>query len=309
MELTTPWRAAIAGFALTVATPAAAQRIEPASMAGVEVFYSTDSDGSTTVRAAVDADLRNAGPDERLGVRLEKAWYDPVDSGTRGRERAFVRWADGSGDWTWNALVGTDGHALIGAVTVHDNAAFRKEFFVERDVVETRRGLDEGIYSTFAGAALDVPLGDRTAISLVGGAQEFTGDNLRLHARANFIQVLKPDWGLSAQLRARYFHDSTPGEFDYYSPRWYAQVLPALQVRRVVDGWELVGVGGIGVQRDSYSDWHRADFAQFRFRSPANARQWYVNGDLTYSDAPANSAVGGAGYRYFQGRLGIMRRF
>ena len=32
--------------------------------------------------------------------------------------------------------------------------------------------------------------------------QDFTGDNLRL----NYIHVVKPKWGLSAQVRTRYFN-------------------------------------------------------------------------------------------------------
>lgn len=30
-------------------------------------------------------------------------------------------------------------------------------------------------------------------------------DNLRTHLRLNYIHVVKPEWGLSAQVRTRYF--------------------------------------------------------------------------------------------------------
>jgi hypothetical protein len=289
--------------------PAVAQDIEPAPAIGADVFVSSDSDNTDILRTGVDFDLRNAGDDERIGIRVEKAWYDPQNVGTRERERIFARYATTISDWNISVLAGTDGHTIIGSASVHDNAPFRKEFFIERDVIETQRGLDEGLYSTFIGAAIDLPIDDRNVLTVLGGVQEFTGANLRLHARANFVHVLKPESGLSLQLRGRYFEDSDPREFDYYAPGWYAQVLPVIQLRRFIDGWELVGAGGIGAQRDKASDWRQSNFAQFRFSSPRDANNWSAFGEITYTDSPSNSGSVGSGYSYVQGRLGISRRF
>ncbi|MBX7482643.1 hypothetical protein [Qipengyuania qiaonensis] len=288
---------------------ALAQDMEPTPAIGAEVFVSTDSDDTDILRTAIDFDLRNAGEDDRIGVRVEKAWYDPSGTGTRERERIFGRYAGTSGDWTWSILAGTDGHTIIGSASVHDNSAFRKEVFIERDVVETPRGLEEDIYSTFVGAAIDLPLDEKNVVTLLGGVQEFSGENLRLHARANYVHVVKPEWGLSLQLRGRYFRDGEPGEFDYYSPRWYAQVMPVVQLRRFVGGWELIGAGGIGVQRDAATDWRQSNFANVRFRSPDNAQNWSVFGEAIYTDTPSNNGSVGSGYSYVQGRLGVMRRF
>lgn len=277
--------------------------------AGTEVFVSSDSDDTTVIRTAIDFDLRNEGPDRRVGVRLEKAWYDPVNSGTRERERVFLQASNVKHGWNWSVRVGIDGENVVGAASVHDSTPFRKEFFVERDIVETPQGLDRGIYSTFVGAAIDLPASERTVFTAVAGVQEFTGSNLRVHLRANAVQVIAPEVGLSAQLRVRYFDSSNPGEFDYYSPRWYAQILPVAQIRRFVGGWEIVGAGGSGLQRDSASDWHRSDFAHVRFRSPANARNWSVQGELTFTNAPSDRAAAGESYHYFQTRLSVLRRF
>lgn len=283
--------------------------LQPEQAIGTEVFASTDSDDTDILRVALDFDIRNAGEDKRIGVRVEKAWYDPQDTGTRERERVFMRYADQSGGWTYSALIGTDGDSVIGSAYAYDDSRFRKEFFVERDVVETRRGIDEGIYSTFAGAAIDLPADENNIVTLLGGVQDFTGDNVRLHARANYVHVVDSDLGFSVQLRGRYFNDSDPGEFDYYSPDWYAQVLPVVQLRRFVDGWELVGVGGIGVQRDNFTDWRQSNYAQLRFRSPRNDRDWSAFGEVTYTDTPGASATVSDGYDYLQGRVGVYRRF
>lgn len=310
MELKPALNGAVTLLALTtLATPVAAQELDSSAAAGAEVFSSSDSDDTEIVRAAIDLDISNRGEDRRYGIRLEKAWYDPSATGTRERERVFLRAADISGDWNWSALVGTDGDTIIGSASVHDNSPWRKEAFVERDIVATPRGLDEGIYSTFAGAALDIPADDSNVFTVLGGVQEFTGDNVRLHARANFVHVVDEQLGLSAQLRTRYFHSSDPNEFDYYSPRYYVQALPVIQMRRFVERWELVGVVGVGAQRDATSDWKRSDFLNLRVRSPKNDENWQLHADLTYTNQPGDSAISGSDYSYFQTRFGFMRRF
>ncbi|MGB3798023.1 MAG: hypothetical protein WA957_17195 [Alteraurantiacibacter sp.] len=278
---------------------------------GTEVFVSTDSDDTDITRLAVDFDLRNRGPNDRLGLRVEKAWYSPQGEETVDRDRIFLQLGEEIANWQLRARVGTDMHTIIGAISANDDAAFRKEVFLERDIVETPLGLDETpIYSTFGGAAIDVPVNDRNVINLLAGYQTFTGENERIHLRGTYIHVVKPDWGLSLQLRGRYFHSSEPREFDYYSPEYYAQVLPVVQVRRFFgDGWMVLGAGGIGVQRDSDSDWAQSNFGQLKVESPRGDRNWSVNGELIYTDTPSNSAAIGSGYNYFQALVGARRRF
>ena len=278
----------------------------PASRAvGLDLFVSTDADNTDVYRAGVNLDLRYRGQQDYLGVRAEKAWYRPLGQKTVGKERVFLRYADSGGHWAWNSQVGTDGDTVIGSASVHDDAAFRKEFFIERDVVETPRGVNEGIYYTFAGAALDLPVDDRNSFTLVAGAQEFTGKNVRLHARANYVHVVKPEWGLSAQLRTRYFRSTRPGEYDYYSPRWYAQILPVLQVRRFSGGWRYMAAGGVGAQRDAISDWRASYFAAAEVTSPEVGRGWYGKASVQYNNIPQNSGA----YDYGQAMLGIVRAF
>lgn len=300
----------IGAFAIILALPSAAvaQEIQAGPALGTEVFVSTDSDHTTVVRAALDFDLRNAGQENRLGFRLERAWYDLPGQQTVKRNRAFLQIADKTAGWNWAARIGTDGDNLIGSISANDNSRFRKEVFVERDIVETPIGLDRGIYSTFAGAAIDLPADDRNIFTALIGAQEFTGDNMRFHLRGSYVHVIDPDLGLSAQLRGRYFRSSDPREFDYYSPRYYAQVLPVVQIRRYVEGWQFLAAGGIGIQRDSDTDWRQANFAQLRVTSPVRGR-WSLSGEAIFSQTPGNSAVIGQDYSYFQSRLSVTRRF
>jgi hypothetical protein len=281
-------------------------RLPPA--VATDIFHSSDSDGTEVARAAVELGLGTAEDSRSIGVRAERARYNPAGRGWESRDRIFLRGAEKLGDWQLRARVGTDGDSLIGGLSLNDESKFRKEFFVERDIVETRQGLDRGLYSTFAGAAVDLPLDGRDVFTALAGVQSFTGDNVRLHLRTSYIHVVKPKLGLSAQLRGRYFRSSDPGEFDYYSPRWYAEVLPVAQMRRFVGGWELLGAAGVGVQRDSGSDWRASRYAHARFASPRGSG-WSLNGAVTYTNTPSITGSPRSGYSYVQGTLGISKRF
>jgi hypothetical protein len=273
---------------------------------GADFFYSSDADRTEVLKAGVSFDLSYAGPEEHWGIRIEKARFTPLGGRSRTDERAYVRAADEVGKWKWSATVGTDGRTILGSAGVHDESRFRKELFVEREIVETPQGLERGIYYTFAGAALDPPADDRNITTIFVGSQKFTGDNLRIHLRGSFVHVVKPDWGLSAQLRTRYFHSSHPHEFDYYSPRWYAEVLPVLQVRRFVDGWQLLGAVGYGAQRDSDSHWRSSRYVNARVTSPRFRKDWALTAALLLTNTPVST---GFTYRYTQLSLGLTRAF
>jgi hypothetical protein len=272
---------------------------------GLDVSYSIDADDTSVINAGANLDWRNLGPEEYQGIRLEKVWFNPSGQGWQSDERIYVRAADTAGKWRWNARVGTDGETVLGAASVRSERGLRPEFFVERDIVETPIGLREGIYYTFGGAAVDLPLGRRDTLALVGGLQEFTGDNVRTHLRGTYTHVVKEDAGLSVQLRGRYFHNSEPREFDYYSPRWYAQAVPVLQLRRFSAGWRYLVAGGVGLQRDSDTDWRRSSYFNAEVTGPPS-RGWQLIAGILFSETPTTSDQS---YSYFQARLGLTRRF
>lgn len=303
---------ALAAALLVTPAPAAAQARAETSpgeghAAGTDLFYSTDGDGTDVVRIGVEFDWHHEGPEEYRGIRLEKAWFDPLGQGVRSRERIYLRAADdlAGGRWKWNARIGTDGDTLLGSAAIHNESRFRQEYFVERELVETPRGLERGLYYTFAGAAIDLPADDRNVFTLLAGMQEFSGDNVRFHLRGSYVHVVKPEWGLSVQLRARYFTDTEPGEFDYYSPGWYAQLLPVVQVRRFTGGWRLLAAAGLGAQRDSENGWRRSTFGQAQAQSPIG-RGWSFQAALLYSETPTTA---GLSYDYFQLTFGLRRTF
>ncbi len=293
-------RAALA--AMAAAVPALAQAAPPAI--GAEVFYSSDAEDTDVLKAAINFDLSYAGPEKRLGVAVERARFRPLGQDAKTFARLFLRAADSLAGWKWDARVGSDGHTIIGSASVHDEAPFRKEVFVERDIVETPVGVSRGIYYTLVGAAIDLPADESNVVTVLAAVQPFTGDNVRTHLKASYVHVVKADWGLTAQLRTRYYHSSHPGEFDYYSPRWYAEVLPVIQVRRFVGGWQLMGAAGYGAQRDSESKWRDSRFLNLRVTSPRFQKDWAMTGGLLYTNTPVST---GFTYRYLQLNLGLTK--
>lgn len=271
-----------------------------------DAFVSSDADDSETQKIGVGYDWQYGGPDKRLGVRIEQARFAPNGGPAEEEQRIYVRAADKAGDWNWSAMPGTNGDTLIGSASVHNNSRFRQEYFVERDRVETPQGLDQDLYYTFAGGAVDVPFTEHSSLTVMAGVQDFSGENVRTHLRMNYVQTVKPDWGLSVQLRTRYFENSEPQEYDYFSPDWYAEVMPVVQVRRFNDGWRYSAAVGYGAQKQAGGEWREARYLNASVISPPVGRDWAVRADVTYSDTPG---VSGFAYDYFQAGLSVTRAF
>ena len=70
-------------------------------------------------------------------------------------------------------MVGTNGETVLGSLSVHNDARIRQEYFIERDRLETAQGLDQDLYSTFAGAAFDLPVDERNTLTAlqISGAE------------------------------------------------------------------------------------------------------------------------------------------
>lgn len=290
--------------ALSVCVPL---RATAGGAAGTDVFASRDTDGTEVLRIGVSWDARFDDIEHYLGVKAERASFTPAGGGRRHDGRLYLRFADTGARWKWNGNLGTDGHAWLGNASVHTEERFRQEYFVEREIIESRQGLERGLYYTFLGAAYDLPANDRHVFTALFGVQDFTGENRRYHLRGRYIAVVKPEWGLSAQLRVRYAHSTEPREYDYYSPRWYAEAIPTVQLRRVRGGWIYQAALGWGRQQDSESAWQRARLAEFIVTSPRRrGRDWYMRATFNYSDTPT---LTGARYGYRQFTLQAVRVF
>jgi len=273
---------------------------------GIEVFASDDADQSSIQKTGLYFDYDHRDSEHYRGIKIENARFVPFGRKAINDQRVYYRFADTGERWKWNGSLGTDGQSWLGSASTHTEEARRQEYFVEREIVETPLGLERGIYSTFVGAAYDLPLDPRNILTGMVGVQAFSGDNTRLHLRGRYIRVLKDDWGLSAQLRTRYFRSSDPREFDYYSPRWYAEAIPMLQLRRFHGGWMYQAAAGWGRQRDSDSGWRSARLVEASVTSPKTARDWLFKAGVTYSNTPVNT---GYTYDYTQLTLEAAKTF
>lgn len=288
-----------------VASTGSSPELAPA--AGVELWASTDSDKTSVVKLTGRALWEFEGPSKYQGIDLERAWFSPDGQHTREQTRVYADLADSIGDkWKWSAKVGTNGDTILGAASLR-SSDWSRELFVEREIVETPRGVDEGIYYTFAGASADLVSGREDTLNAVAGVQKFTGRNERFHLRGTYVHVVEPRLGLSLQLRARYFHSTVPGEFDYYSPRDFVQVIPVVQMRRFDHaGWMYLAALGYGAQKATASKWQSARFADLRVESAARSRKLHAFAEVQYSNS---SLVGAAGnYDYVVGRVGLTAR-
>ncbi|GAB1596713.1 hypothetical protein [Lysobacter claricitrinus] len=301
-------RAACALLAL-VAAAAFAQDADPRPAAGVDLFLSNDADNTEVTRIGVTADWAFVDAQHYRGIELERARISPLGGPAHQFDRAFLRFAGTSTTWEWSGRVGTDGDRLLGSTSFVRPGRHRSEFFVERDVLETRNGVATGQTVTFAGAAIDLPVGegDHHQVTLLGGVQDFDDGNLRTHLRANYVQTLSERIGLSGQLRLRAFHDSSPHAGDYFAPGDYIELIPALQLRhRLSGGWVGSLVAGWGRQRQTGADWRPSRLSQATLTSPIRPGRSYLRATFSYSDTPG---VAGTGYGYRQGTLQWVRPF
>jgi hypothetical protein len=156
--------------------------------------------------------------------------------------------------------------------------------------------------------SLDHALGDRDNLNTTAAVQEFTGKNVRLHVRGNYVHVVKPALGFSVQLRTRFFHSTKPGEFDYYSPRNFVQAIPVAQMRRFDSGgWMYLVALGYGVQKATGTGWQSARLADLRIESPHQGRDLQAFAGLQYSNNSLSQ--GGGSYHYVAVRAGLTARF
>lgn len=307
------WLAPVAASLLAFSQAAAAQGADaapapsPQPGAGVEVWASNDSDGTSVFKLVGRALWNFEGRDKFAGIAIEDVRFSPARGEVREDSRFYLDLADHIGpDWRWQARVGTDGDTILGHAELR-RTDWSHSLFIEREIVETDQGLTRGIYYTFAGASADIAIDDGNTLALTAGVQEFTGDNERLHLRGRFIHALDTEAGLSAHIDARYYHSTTPGEFDYFSPRNFVRVLPILQLRRHDDsGWMFLAAGGLGLQHSTGNDWSLARLAQARLESPANARKLRAFAEILYTN---DSISGGTDYDYLMGRAGITTAF
>ena len=134
-------------------------------------------------------------------------------------------------DATWNARLTKDtGFELIG----------------QRDLVETRAGIDAGTMTNFVAASVDHAATERLTLIALGGVQVYSDNNWRPHLRGRAIYTLVPEQALSVQARARGYESKGDASATYFNPDRYVQADLGLRLRRALGDWRVLAAAGFG---------------------------------------------------------------
>jgi hypothetical protein len=243
--------------ALAAQSPVAALDGSEHRAAGAGYGLSGDSERFIARRASVEGIIGYQHLDSKIAVRYSDHAYSQNGWRSQAEQLRFVasridrQTIDG-----WRIEAGLLRHAAQDLWTV--DASYRKslsagpavEFFLNRDIVETRAALGEGTYFEFGGASVDMPLSPHITVVGLAGYQAFSDDNRRRHLRARAIWQPSLDLGLTLQLRYRWYDNSqTDVGSAYFNPARYQEGLLAVGWRQRLGDWRTALTAGVGRQQ------------------------------------------------------------
>lgn len=226
--------------------------------AGTEIFFAGDSERFSTRRASVLVPLNDFQHLDHMSGLLY-GWVNYAQDGWSRSGQQLNVFHHRMDTRTWSGWMIKGGVLQQGRHdTVTLDASYRKalsaqsgvEIFVNRDVVETRSALDQGLAFSFVGAGGDVGITPHWTVTGMVGHQSFNDGNDRRHFRSRLIYQPDLDLGLTMQLRYRYFDSSQSNVGNaYFNPDRYDEGMFAVGLRHRVRGWKTHLVAGAGRQR------------------------------------------------------------
>ncbi|MBW8832828.1 MAG: hypothetical protein JF606_26225 [Burkholderiales bacterium] len=117
------------------------------------------------------------------------------------------------------AKIGTHVHA-VGVLDVLRPVAAASSLGVsaERNVVDSRLGIDAGLTFNSLALVADHAFNERFNVGLAGGSSWFSDDNRRPFLRTRWNFSFNEKFGLNAYLKTRSYRDSMPNRAEYFSP-------------------------------------------------------------------------------------------
>lgn len=288
--------------ALCAAAPAlAADNADTSQGAGLVAFGASDSEGFATERVGLAYLPAFTSRDALGGVRYAASRFAIDDWHRNGQQLSGVYRridpASTDGVQVEAGYARQGGHGLLTvdagyrtALAAHTSV----ELFLNRDWVETRRALDDGISFTFAGAALEQMLGQHVTLVGVAGYQDFSDGNQRRHGRAKLIVQPLLDLGLTLQARYRVYHSDADLPRAYFNPARYDESMLAIGWRKRFDGWMASLTAGVGRQRVAEAERTPTRLLEVGLESPPRrAQSLRVRAGLNKS-----ASFGGPDYTY-----------
>lgn len=177
---------------------------------------------------------------------------------------------------------------------------------VERDFINSQRGIQAGMNYTAVAGVLEHAFTDRFNVGAVAGTTFFPHDNQRPLLRTRWNYLLDDRYGLNAYLKTRSYRNTHPYQPEYFSPGHLNEASLGLSARFVVANAVTVSArADAGQQRidgDSQAIWSAALGLASRRGSRVD---WMVGVEAT--NAASLFAVRAASYRYTSAvaRVGI----
>ncbi|WP_294261061.1 hypothetical protein [uncultured Comamonas sp.] len=206
--------------------------------------------------------------------------------------------------WSSQARLGvnrTDGHDnLVGAWDA--NYQLRPSTAVglsaERDIVNSRRGIQQGLTSTSLLGVLDHQFLPRFAVGAAFGSTWFSDDNRRDLLRTRWTFTLSEDQGWYLYALTRHYRNSRPYGGSYFAPeRFREAALGVMWKKAITDGLVLsvnADAGRQYIDGEGQQLWHAGLYLSSPHRAPVH---WKVGLTSSQDHASALSSSG-SGYRY-----------
>lgn len=295
------WRAALwlGAFAGLLPAMACAQGIAaPLPAVSVGVDASDDSDGFTEFKPWTQYEAAS-------GWGLKAGWQDYRMQGWSATGRSLmVTHRKQTPQYQWQAQIGanrTAGHSLaVGMLDAmyYVSAATAMGVSLERDVVNSRRGLESGLHYDAAMLVLDHQFHPRLSLGVAAGASWFSNDNRRDLLRTRWTFTLDEERGWYAYAKTRHYRNSNPLRPEYFSPERFNEASLGLLWRTALNDSVVLSAnvdrGRQSIDGRGQSAWSAGLFLS----SPRRAAvQWKVGFETSQDHASALRASED-GYRY-----------
>lgn len=268
----------------------------PAVSAGVDA--SDDSDGFTEFKPWTQYEAAS-------GWGLKAGWQDYRMQGWSATGRSLlVTHRKQTSQYQWQAQLGasrTAGHTLaVGMLDAmyYVSAATAMGLSLERDVVNSRRGLDNGVHYDAAMLVLDHQFHPRLSLGVAAGASWFSNDNRRDLLRTRWTFTLDEERGWYAYAKTRHYRNSNPYRPEYFSPERFNEASLGLLWRTALNDSVVLSANVDGGHQSIDGRGHSAWSAGLFLSSPRRAAlQWKVGFETSQDHASALRASED-GYRY-----------
>ena len=249
---------------------------------GTEFLFSNDSEGFQIAKVAAEYLPKYQDGNHYLGTRISTYHYKSDDWNENGQKVSLIgRNIDTNTGNGWNAEIGIvnqSSHTLLSfdgnyRMPVLENTAL--ELFANRDWVETKIGLEEGIHYNLVGMAADQLIGDHITLVGVASSQFFSDDNRRDHGRLRLIYQPFLDSGLTLQARYRTYHSSKDDvNGAYFNPKNYNESMLAIGFRKRISNWSTNLILGYGREKINNDSSQSTNLYEFNLESPTYKSQF-----------------------------------